>query len=306
MEPITLSRHIDRIEAAGLIERRPHPSRPARPPALPDRQRAAAGHFVPRRRSRKCVADRACRRQRGGNPAADHRRARADPDQPHRQVGRGPSRRTPTAGNRPRQNKLRRDAFHECRRGKYQERRRDEGAGLRRRGRHPPSRRARPRLRRSGTAGATSSWRSFRSSCLRVGAFWFWLTGGRYASTDNAYVQPGPGDDHRRRVRPDRRRRGRARTSTSRQATSSSGSTPSPTASRSPAPRRRSPRPGSRSSSSAPTYEQALAAEKTATDDLDFKQKAFDRQKGPARQGHRLAGHLRRGRERPPRRRRTR
>ena len=44
------------------------------------------------------------------------------------------------------------------------------------------------RLRRSGTAGATSSWRSFRSSCLRSAAI-LWLTGGRYASTDNAYVQ---------------------------------------------------------------------------------------------------------------------
>ena len=83
MEPITLSRHIDRIQAAGLIERRPHPS-DGGAPALPDRQRAAARHFVPRRRSgspRAC----ACRGLRGGNPAADHA-DRADTDKPYRQV----------------------------------------------------------------------------------------------------------------------------------------------------------------------------------------------------------------------------
>ena len=45
---MTLSRHVDRMEAAGLVERRPDPERPPRPPALHHREE-------PRAAQRRCA-----------------------------------------------------------------------------------------------------------------------------------------------------------------------------------------------------------------------------------------------------------
>ena len=113
---------------------------------------------------------------------------------------------------------------------------------------------------------------------LAVGAFW-WLTGGRYASTDNAYVrqdkvtvtadvsgrivdvavaenQRVKAGDLLFRIDPEPYR------------ITLAGAEAALASARLQVEQLRA------------TYEQAVAEEKTATDDLEFKQKAFDRQKG--------------------------
>ena len=131
------------------------------------------------------------------------------------------------------------------------------------------------------------------SLLLLVGGY-FWLTGGRYVSTDNAYVQQDrvtiTAEVSGRIVEVAVRENQRGR----RPAICSSASTPSPTGSRSPAPTRRSPRArlqveqlprrlpagGGRSSRPRPGRRRLQA-------------EGLRPPAGPARQGRRVAGRLR-------------
>ena len=133
---------------------------------------------------------------------------------------------------------------------------------------------------------------------LLVGGY-FWLSGGRYASTDNAYVQQD-------RVTVTAQVSGRIvdapvmRTTRSPRATCSSRSTTRPTRSRSPPPK-------PALASARLQVEELRAAENAAvaavqmppTDDVAFNQKAFDRQQGLLQKGVASQAGLRPGRAGP-------
>ena len=155
----------------------------------------------------------------------------------------------------------------------------------------------RPSSAEAALAGVTSSWAIVPVILLARRRVVSWLTGGRYASTDNAYVQQDRVTITADVSGPDRRGRGRENQHVKR-ATSSSGIDPEPykialagaeaalASARLQVEQLRA------------TYQQALAEEQTAHRRSRLQAEGLRPPAGPAEEGRRVAGDLRPGRER--------
>ena len=179
MEPITVSRHVDRMEAAGMIERRPDPAdRRAHQLFLTEAARPLVNSF--RTLGSGCVADALA----GISEAEIETRHRCPFPHPDEHPRHGGRRRTGEAGKRKpsRQSWPSRMSTENTAKNVVEMKAAEPSVPK------AVASRAATRTRPKSNRRRYVIMASVPLLLLAVGG-WFWLTGGRYASTDNAYLQ---------------------------------------------------------------------------------------------------------------------